>query len=156
MLDEWTQRLPLNTRMTTHTQTSRLSKAGRWLAITAVTVLLFGKLVHLGQECGGCCSSSHGHASAQESARSEQECPFGCDHHSQNGPNEPCSSESPNDHDEHGCAVCSLLSQVTESPDLVGLPGESELVAASVCLSAAFAAADVFSPVHPRGPPSLV
>ncbi len=142
--------------MTTQAQTSRLSRAGRWLAIAAVTVLLFGKPVHLGQECGGCCSASHCHASGQESRPSERPCPFGCGHHSHNGPNEPCDDEPPNGHDEHECSVCSVFSHVTECPGIVGLPAESEFVAAIDCAPEAKGAAEVFFPVHPRGPPRLV
>jgi hypothetical protein len=142
--------------MTTQTQTSGLIRAGRWLAISAVTVLLFGTLVHLGQECGGRCSSSHCHASVQESGRSERPCPFGCEHHSHNASSEPCDSESPNGHDERDCAICSVLSHVTECPELVGVPAESELVVANNCAPEAMATADILFPVHPRGPPSLV
>ena len=142
--------------MTTQTQTSKLSKAGRWLAIAAVTALSFGKLVHLEQECGGCYSSSHCHVPEQESGRSERPCPFGCAHHSQEAPNEPCDSDLPNGHDEHDCAICTVLSHVTECPELVGLPAESELVVASDLALEVVATADVLRPVHPRGPPSIV
>jgi len=142
-----------NCCMTTQTQTSRLSKAGRWLAILAVTVLWFGKLVHLGQECDNeCCSSSHCHVASQES---ERPCPFGCKHHSHTAPTEPCEDEAPNDHDEHHCAICSVLSHVTQCPEIAGLPAESEFLAAHICVAETMVAADILFPVHPRGPPSI-
>lgn len=123
----------------------------------AVGVLLFGKLVHQGQECGGCCTSSECHVVEQQPQGSEPPCPFGCEHHSQprlqTAANEPCDSESPDGHDEHTCAVCSVLSHVTQSPDLVGLPAESELVAANACVIESMVTADVLFPAHPRGPP---
>ncbi len=141
--------------MTTHVQTSRLTRAGRWLAISALAVLLSGRLVHIGQECGGCCSSSHCHATAAESRPTERPCPFGCEHHSHDAPNEPCSSDTPNSHDEHDCAICSVLSHVTQCPELVGLPAESELVAANVWTPESTVTAEVLFPVDPRGPPSI-
>ena len=137
--------------MTTQTPILDHTNAGRWLAILAVVVLLFGKLVHLEQECGGCCSSSQCHASAQESPP----CPFGCEHHSHTAQDEPCDSETPKGHDEHDCVICSVLSHVMQCPELVGLPAESELVAANVSAPESTVTAEVLFPVDPRGPPSI-
>lgn len=140
--------------MTSQIPTLRLTNAGRWLAIMAVGVLLFGKLVHLGQECGGCCSS-HCHVSQQNSGPSERPCLFGCEHHSQNTPQVPNDSESPDGHDEHDCVICSVLSHVTQCAQIVGLPAESQIVVANIWAPESTVTIQVLFPVDPRGSPRI-
>ena len=140
--------------MTTKNPTTLLLTGGRWLAITAAVVLLSGKLIHSGQECGGC--STHCHTSPKTSTASSRPCPFGCEHHSHENPCTPSGEESPGDHDEHECAVCSVLSHVIECPEIVGLPDESDLITATVGPDSVSADAEIFFSIHPRGPPALV
>lgn len=125
------------------------------MAILAMAVLIFGKLIHLGQECGECCSSSHCSLDTLAPERSERPCPFGCEHHSHTTPTEPSDGETPESHDEHNCAICSVLSHVTDCPELAGLPAESELVGVADSSNETIEVADLLFPVHPRGPPSI-
>ena len=145
--------------MRTLSPTSFSQTAGRWLAILAMLVLLVGKFVHLGQECDGCCEDGHCLVSASESDRSVP-CPFGCEHHKPAIAESESKSEggdSPaSQHDEHQCAVCSVLSQVTDGPAIVGLPDECELVVETVSVVREVAIRGAFFRARPRGPPACV
>lgn len=117
---------------------------GGWLALTAVFVLLVGKSVHLGQECGdNCCVID------VEAAAKSPDC--SCCHHSSDASEDESGGEQ--NHDQHQCPVCSVLSHVTQCPLIVGLPSEFQLVTLIddhvVCVATAGPQA---SPL-PRGPP---
>ena len=129
--------------------------AGRWMAIAAMSVLVCGKLVHLGQESAGCCSGSHCHVEADSSPQPKP-CPFGCLHHEQpeNGTHSEGHEPCPDGHDEHHCSICTVLAHVTESTAIVDVPDESRFVVETMPFDSASSEAAVFFPVHPRGPPS--
>lgn len=121
-----------------------------WLALTAVLVLLVGKSVHLGQECGdSCCSVAVGVAEVEVTVES-QSC--SCGHHASE---EESGSESEQHHDQHQCPVCSVLSHVTDCPLIVGLPSESQLATVVYCQVASVAIVGEDSPFLPRGPPAI-
>lgn len=121
----------------------------RCFAIVAVAVLLAGKTLHVHQECGDCCQVSGSSASefdeTQVAALAAETCPFGCNHHpaaeestglpsgdhpagcDHPGSDHPGSDPAPV-HEEHGCAVCSVLAAAPECPLVMGLPEWSDLV----------------------------
>ena len=136
-------------------QSSR-QKAGRWLAILAMCVMLVGKLVHFGQECDGCCSAGKCVVTSDGMHRTAP-CPFGCTHDHGTVPSGSESDEpSGKGHDEHQCAVCSVLSHVTEAPEIVGIPDDFQIVADRPAVAPAFCLQEVFFDAHPRGPPADV
>jgi len=132
--------------------------AGRWLAITALLVMVSGKLVHLGQECDGCCA---GQACAATSHKSERNapCPFGCTHHDdcRDAKSGSDGQDSPQkEHDEHQCSVCSILAYVTSGPAVLGLPDEGPLVVGLVDFTSETAIPGATFKARPRGPPAGV
>lgn len=116
------------------------------LALTAVLVLLVGKSVHLGQECGDSCCSID-----VEAASESLEC--SCCHHSHDASEDESGEEPGENHDQHQCPVCSVLSHVTQCPLIVGLPSESQLVTLIDDHVISVATAGPQSSPLPRGPP---
>lgn len=117
-----------------------------WLALTAVLVLLVGKSVHLGQECGDDCCSPVVQAAPESLGCS-------CCHHSHSAAEDESDRESQKGHDEHQCPVCSVLSHVTECPIVIGLPDEAALVTSVAFQQIAVGASGPQLPSQPRGPP---
>ena len=148
---------------------------GRYLAIMSICILLSGRILHSHQHCSDCC---HHSASEQDFAgsccarqldqavshncpkRNGGQCPFGNaqsegeDHLTQDAvPLHPASPDS--EPDQHGCAVCSVLSQAPEVAVPVGVISVARQVEAVHVFRHAVAIAGAFLLPQPRGPPSL-
>jgi hypothetical protein len=138
-------------------QQSFRQNAGRWLAIAGMALLPVGKLVHLGQECNGFCSGENCAVTSHNSDRNAP-CAFGCQHHEHSTQNsDGDEQDSPtHSHDEHHCAVCSVLSHVTHSPTIVGLPDVLQLVVGTVSAPSEAEIHQAFFRPHSRGPPADV
>ena len=142
------------------TPSTRRLLAGRLFAIAAMFVLLFGRIIHLNQECGDCCSVSCSHDyAAKASPKQSRPCPFGCCHdHEQPAPHEK-TDESRHDehptHDESHCAVCSVFAQAPSCVSVVGLPAESDVVVDTITFESASVAAVTMISAQSRGPPCV-
>lgn len=124
----------------------------RVAALTALLIVGFGKNLHLHQECGHCCHSSHAaHSAPLESDSQQKTCPFGCPHHSHTNDSEEKPSAPA--HDEHNCAVCSLLAQAPSVPFIVTLPEIPALVSHQIELSSEHPSQADSIQLKSRGPP---
>lgn len=93
-------------------------------ALTAVLMGGLGKSLHVHQLGSECCGTSH------EAGQRMTTCPYGCQHElpEQTGTTSDKSSEpvSVPPHQEHRCAVCSVLALAPEIPEVVILKGLRE------------------------------
>ncbi|MEZ6123914.1 MAG: hypothetical protein R3C49_12145 [Planctomycetaceae bacterium] len=113
-------------------------------------ILFGGKTVHRHQECSGCCRGTHATA-ARSPVPDQRPCPFGCQHHAPAGNSED--GDAPPAHDEHQCAVCSVLAQSPECPVVLTAPELSDLVVERVVHLVHGPALSGIAAVQNRGPP---
>jgi hypothetical protein len=126
-----------------------LHRFARIAALAAVCMVLTGPVVHVHQHGESCCSSSSGSDIQQDEVKP---CPFGCAHHTKQDSGPAEDSKQPY-HDEHNCAVCSVLGQASSCPVLVGLPDVSEVVVDTISLISAGPSAGMMLIADARGPP---
>lgn len=154
----------LISKLTTPTLTHRL------LAMVAMVVLLAGKTLHVHQECSNCsgasdcstadcsaadCSLEGGdHCAVDVAEQSPISCPFGCDHHLTDleSADEPV-EDLPAPHEEHRCAVCSVLAAAPECPLVMGLPEWTTLVQPAVLAKVSLPDTVEGREIRLRGPP---
>lgn len=91
---------------------------GRLMAVLSLAVVLFGKPVHLHQECGCCPVEMRERLTADEASLTSTACPFGCPHHATPVSDTERESQPRPCHDGQHCTVCQQLAQ---APDLVAI-----------------------------------
>ena len=126
-----------------------LHRFARIAAIVSVCMVLVGPIVHVHQHGESCCPASSGSLVQQKKV---SPCPFDCDHHSKQNSIPTEDSDKPR-HDDHNCAVCSVLAQALNCPVIVGLPDVSEVVIETISLPSAAPSAGMILITEARGPP---
>lgn len=134
-------------------QLTKPTSTHRWLAIVAVFVFVAGKTLHVHQECSSCCEFESPVVSEEVEV-----CPYGCQHHattshSDCGSEENDSRHSNQPHDEHQCAVCSVLAAASQCPIILGLPELHSLVQPATELNVSVPDCLEVRIVRLRGPP---
>ena len=126
-----------------------LHRFARIAALVAVCMVLTGPVVHVHQHGESCCSTGSGSDVQQNEVKP---CQFGCAHHAKQDSSPAEDSKQPC-HDEHNCAVCSVLAQASSCPVIVGLPDVSEVVVNTISLLSAAPSAGMMLITEARGPP---
>lgn len=127
--------------------------AGRIAALLAMVVLFGGKTVHVHQESCDCSVSEESSevVSSESACDLYNGCPFGCDDCHTSSPEESDTNDEP--HEEHQCAVCSVLAQSLDQVVFTILTTESALVADVVAIAVEAPAEGFLLQPKTRGPP---
>ena len=135
------------------THSSKTGLIVRIATLLALVVSGFGQTFHRHQECTGRCDIPVNVSAAQPVAH---HC---CDHShsavpdSQQHPGRGEGNPTPA-HDEHQCAICSVLAQTPQAPVVVELPQYTGPVWLTIDNRPVAAKSRVPSIVNPRGPPT--
>ncbi|MEZ6060346.1 MAG: hypothetical protein R3C19_08300 [Planctomycetaceae bacterium] len=131
----------------------------RIAALAAILVSGFGQTVHIHQECGqhGCASHCQVSGSATDSP-GHADTHHCCSHGHAAAPQDsevPANSHVPQPgHDDSHCAVCSVLAQAPQAPDIAGLPDVVETVGIVREARRVVVVSRVAFVVQTRGPPA--
>ncbi|MFY9252481.1 MAG: hypothetical protein WAO83_03425 [Fuerstiella sp.] len=129
---------------------NQLFRLARIAALIAACLVISGPIVHTHEHGEGCCSSVCSDTPAKPVTKP---CPFGCSHHGTHD-SAPEDEDSNSEHDQHHCAVCSVLAQASSCPVILGMPQQLQDVVAIVSQHSDSAIVGTILETDARGPPA--